>query len=299
MWRTVGNVFLNKSMQSTQSIAQLLTRLWRHISSRRRGQLGLLIILMLGASFAEIISIGAVLPFLVMLTTPERLFEHAVVQPIIHAFGLATPKQLLLPLTIAFGMAAIIAGVMRLLLLWANTRLSFAIGADLSIDIYRRTLYQPYLVHCARNSSEVISGISSKMNGTINVLAMLLALVGSVVMLGSILIVLLSLDPMVALTVFGGFGLIYVGIDCLIRKQLLVNGVRVVRESTHVIKAIQEGLGCIRDVHVIVTEWKAFKSPDFNLVKVSLKNPVIFDSRNLFEPIAIKALGFEYCSIGR
>ena len=167
MWRKVGNVFLNKSMQSTQSIIQLLNRLWRHFSPRRRRQFGLLFILMLLASFAEILSIGAVLPFLAVLTAPERVFEHAVVQPIIHAFGLATPKQLLLPLTIAFGMAAIIAGVMRLLLLWANTRLSFAIGADLSIDIYRRTLYQSYAVHCARNSSEIISGISSKTNGVI------------------------------------------------------------------------------------------------------------------------------------
>jgi len=53
------------------------------------------------------------------------------------------------------------------------------------------------------------------------------------------------------------------------------------------------------DALVIVTEWKAFKSPDFNLIKAALKNPVIFDGRNLFEPTAIKALGFEYYGIGR
>jgi len=53
------------------------------------------------------------------------------------------------------------------------------------------------------------------------------------------------------------------------------------------------------DALVIVTEWKAFKSPDFNLIKASLKTPVIFDGRNLFEPTAIKALGFEYYCIGR
>lgn len=53
------------------------------------------------------------------------------------------------------------------------------------------------------------------------------------------------------------------------------------------------------DALVIVTEWKAFKSPDFSLIKASLKNPVIFDCRNLFEPTAIKALGSECCGIGR
>lgn len=53
------------------------------------------------------------------------------------------------------------------------------------------------------------------------------------------------------------------------------------------------------DALIIVTEWKEFKSPDFNQIKAHLKNPVIFDGRNLFEPATIKALGFEYYGVGR
>jgi len=53
------------------------------------------------------------------------------------------------------------------------------------------------------------------------------------------------------------------------------------------------------DALIIVTEWKAFKSPDFDVVKSRLKNPLIFDGRNLFEPEDIKALGIEYYGIGR
>lgn len=53
------------------------------------------------------------------------------------------------------------------------------------------------------------------------------------------------------------------------------------------------------DALVIVTEWKVFKSPDFNQIKTLLKNPVIFDGRNLFEPADIKSMGFEYYGIGR
>ncbi|MDD2775297.1 MAG: UDP-glucose/GDP-mannose dehydrogenase family protein [Gallionella sp.] len=53
------------------------------------------------------------------------------------------------------------------------------------------------------------------------------------------------------------------------------------------------------DALVIVTEWKAFKSPDFELIKARLKQPVIFDGRNLFEPKTIAALGIEYHGIGR
>jgi len=233
---------------TNQPIATLLNRLWHHISPRRRGQFGLLLLLMLLASFAEILSIGAVLPFLGVLTAPERVFAHAAAQPVIQALGLTAPAQLLLPLTIVFGAAALIAGAMRLLLLWASTRLSYATGADLSISIYRRTLYQPYAVHCARNSSEIINGISSKTNGVIHVITMLLTLVSSAAMLITILVALLSVDPFIALAAFGGFGLIYVVIIRLTRKQLSINSERMARESTHVIKSLQEGLGGIRDV---------------------------------------------------
>ena len=204
--------------------------------------------LMLLTSFAEILSIGAVLPFLGVLTAPERVFAHTAAQPVIHALGLTAPAQLLLPLTIAFGAAALIAGAMRLLLLWASTRLSFTTGADLSISIYQRTLYQPYAVHCARNSSEIINGISSKTNGVIYIITMLLTLISSAAMLIIILVALLSVDPFVALVAIGGFGLIYGVIISLTRKQLSINSERIARESTFVIKSLQEGLGGIRDV---------------------------------------------------
>ena len=191
-------------MNSDASITTLLRRLWHHISPHRRGQFMLLFVLMLLASFAEILSIGAVLPFLGVLTAPERIFEMPVAQPIIQALKLTESEQLLLPLTIAFGAAALIAGTIRLLLLWASTRLSFATGADLSISIYRRTLYQPYEVHCARNSSEVINGISGKANGVIySIIVPALTLISSSVMLIAILIALLAVEPVIALAAFG------------------------------------------------------------------------------------------------
>jgi len=242
-------------MNSNLSITNLLRRLWGHISPRRRWQFMLLLILMLLTSFAEIMSIGAVLPFLGALTAPDRIFEMPVTQPLIQMLGLTEPKELLLPLTITFGFGAVIAGAMRLLLMWATTRLSFATGADLSIGIYRRTLYQSYAVHCARNSSEVIAGISTKANGVIHsAIVPTLTLISSSVMLLFILIALLIVDPLVALVAFGGFGFIYLCIIRLTRKQLRVDSKCVAIESSQVIKSLQEGLGGIRDVLIDGTQ---------------------------------------------
>ena len=53
------------------------------------------------------------------------------------------------------------------------------------------------------------------------------------------------------------------------------------------------------DALVIVTEWKAFRSPDFDQVMQKLIRPIIFDGRNLYEPSAMQELGIEYYGIGR
>ena len=230
------------------SLFELLNNLWEHISIQYRRKFLLLFFLIILTSFAEIFSIGAVLPFLGVLTNPERIFELPLAQPFIYSLNITSPEQLLFPITVFFAFSALIAGALRLLLLWANTRLSYAVGADLSYSIYRRTLYQPYAIQVSRNSSEIINGISSKTNIIINTINSVLTLLASTVILLTILITLFSIDPLVALSAFGGFGLIYIGIIRLTQKRQMVNSRLMARESTRVIKALQEGLGGIRDI---------------------------------------------------
>lgn len=136
------------------SIKALLIRLWGHLNPRRRAQFAILLVLMVATAFAEIFSIGAVIPFLAVLTDPEPLFQHPVLQPLIEFLGISAPRELLLPLTAVFGIAALVSGGMRLLLLWASTKLSFATGADLGINIYQRTLYSAVFSACFKEQQQ-------------------------------------------------------------------------------------------------------------------------------------------------
>jgi ATP-binding cassette, subfamily B, bacterial PglK len=277
-------------MPSNPSIVTLLKRLWYHINSRRRRQFWVLLLLMLMAAFAEIVSIGSVLPFLGVLSSPEHFFKLSAAQPVIQALKITEPKQLLLPITIAFVMATLIASAMRLLLLWVSSRLSFSVGADLSASIYRRTLYQPYAVHCARNSSEVISGISGKTSNIISAVNSIVSILSSVVILAAILITLLSVEPVIALVTFGGFGAIYAFIIRQTRKRLMVNSIISARESTQVIKSLQEGLGGIRDVLIDgsqATYCQIYVNADLSLRRVQSDNMFI----GLSPRYAMEALG--------
>jgi ABC-type bacteriocin/lantibiotic exporter with double-glycine peptidase domain len=255
----------------------------------------MLLVIMLITSVAEVISIGAVLPFLGALMSPEKIFVNKYIQPIVSCLEITRPNQLLLPLTLLFIGAAVFSASMRLTLIWAQTRISHGIGTDLSVQIYEKTLYQPYSVHASRNSSEVIVGISNKIHSVVyGILLPLLSAASSALMLLAIMLALVAINPVVALVSFGGFGAVYAVIMVLSRKRLMQNSQRISYESNRVVKALQEGLGGIRDVLIDGTQavyCKIYMSADLPLRQAQANNQVIGGSpRFLIEALGIALL---------
>lgn len=241
---------MNKAIKlKSRTLFQLCLELWRRLGKMRQRQFLLLFVLMILASFAEIVSIGLILPFLGLLADPEKVFSHEYAQPFIQILNIKNSTEMLLPVVIAFCLAAIVSGGIRLLLMYANIRYSHAVGADLSLEVYRRTLYQPYQKHVSRNSSEVIAGITGKIAMLIgSVLVPLLTLLSSSLLFMSIMMALIAIDPTIAIIATLIFGLSYAIILKITKQQLKTNGERVAKETTTVIKSLQEGLGGIRDV---------------------------------------------------
>jgi ATP-binding cassette, subfamily B, bacterial PglK len=269
-----------------------LTTLWHHLSKRRQKQFWLLLILMIIASLSEIISVGAVLPFLGILTSPEQVYQHPLMQPVIQILELTEPSQLILPLTILFIVAALLAGSIRLTLLYVITRLSFATGADLSISIYRRTLYQEYAVHVSRNSSEVINSIINKTGTVINgIIRPVLMFISSTILLIGIMGALFAINISVALSAFIGFGLLYWLVIRYTKNQLKDNSQIIADQSTQMIKSLQEGLGGIRDLLIDGTQQfycQLYRSADLPLRRASGNNSFINGSpRYVMEAIGM------------
>lgn len=242
-----SNASTNAADKAT--IGRQIGMLYGQLSPRRRFQFGMLFILMLVSALAEVISIGAVFPFIGVLSDPERIYKVQAIASLAAYAGIAQAKQLVLPLTIGFAISAIVAGALRMLLLWAGTRICFACASDLSSEVYRRTLNQPYIQHLSRNSSEVISSTTIKIDGvTFGVIQPLLALGSSLVLLISIICVMFAVDPYVASVSMLAFGSSYGLVSWLTKNRLKHNSEKIAREQTQVIKALQEGLGGIRDV---------------------------------------------------
>ena len=241
-------IALAKPKVVSTKIPALLRQLFEYTSQRRRYQTLLLLILTLFSSLAEIMSLGAVVPFIAILTQPEQVLVFPVIGEFVKIWGITTADELILPIAIIFACAAVIAGSFRLLLLWVGIRLIKAVGADLSIEVYRRTLYQPFSVHVARNSNEVISGVINKVGSATGVLMSVVTLTTSIILFTAILITLLIIDPIVASIAAFTFGNFYLLIAWLSRKNLLNNGKKIADNQTQVVKLLQEGLGAIRDI---------------------------------------------------
>ena len=274
------------------STYKLIVKLWAHLRNRRQKQFLVLLFLMLTGSFAEMVSIGATLPFLGVLTSPELVYNHDLMKPFIQFFDLTDSKQLLLPLTFVFIMAAVISAIIRLTLNYALIRLSFATGSDLSIEIYSRTLYQDYEIHIARNSSEVINGIIRKTDMVIHgVIRPVLELFSSIILLIGVMIILLNINFIIAISAFTGFGMFYYVIILFTRQYLLDNSISVARESNQMIKSLQEGLGGICNVLIDGTQKfysQLYRNADLPLRRAQGNNQFISSSpRYLLELVGI------------
>ena len=256
-------------INNASKMKNIFRRIFSHLNARRRFQFVILFFLMIIASFSEVISLGAVLPFLSVLTSPEELFKSSFIKSFIGILKVKEPEDLLFPITLVFSVTVILSGIMRFLLLWFQTRLCYSIGADFSFDIYRKTLFQKYSVHISRNSSEVISGISNKANSIIYAaLIPILSSLSSALMLLMMFGVLLYINPLVTLATILGFSLIYTVIIKFANSKLAYYSQLNSIKSNQVVKAIQEGLGGIRDVLLDGTQntyCEIYKNADFPL----------------------------------
>lgn len=239
---------MNSQNNPKHTTIGLIKRLFKHTSRRRRYQFLFLLILTLISSMAEVVSLGALVPFIGILTDPEKIYNYFSHKSMLESLGIFAAKDLVLPLTIAFALAALLAGALRLLLSWVSIKLTNGIGTDLSLEVYRRTLFQPYKVHVARSSSEIISSITQKMGSATGMLLALMNVITSSTLFFSILITLLWIDPVVASVAMLSFGACYLVIALKTKARLRKNSQSISVELTNVVRALQEGLGAIREV---------------------------------------------------
>ena len=231
------------------STIYLTKKLFLLMEHRRRYQFLILLTLMILTSMFEVISIGAVIPFLGVLIEPSSIFELPAAQSFIQFLGVDQPTQIILPISALFASAVLMAGAMRVILLWASVKFSFILGVDLSVSIFTQVINQPYIAHTKQNSSDIISAISIKIAQVINgVVLSVLNMISSFIIVSAIITILIIINPGASLIAILFFSALYLFFYLYVKQKLKVNSLNITRASNSLMKILQEALGGIRDI---------------------------------------------------
>lgn len=227
---------------------KLIIELFKFIRTDKKIKLIFLFLLTIFASLAEVISLGSLLPFISFISNPEETNKIEILNIMLSYFQISGYENTVKFLAYLFILAAIIAGILRIFLLKLSIDLSRLIGTELSSDIFRKILTQNYLNHISVNSSEMISGLTQKVNQASGILVSLITLLTSAVIFVSILLTLIVIDPVISLLSAFIFASMYLIIGIVSRKKLIVNSKFISNEQDNVVKILQETLGSIRDI---------------------------------------------------
>lgn len=243
-----------------QSTIRNFKRIWFYLPTIRRYQLLALMASMIIASIAEVISIASIIPFLSVLTKSEHTKNGEVSQMIVSIIGNVSNENEAFNLTLLFLVCILISSLIRVLVIIFQIALTYTIGAELSTSIYKKTIYQPYLIHISRNTSEIITGITVRANSIIGDLIFpILTIVSSTFMAGAILVSLFAINSQIALLIFAIFGFFYCAVILLTKSRLSFHSKNINYQHTRLVQTIQEGLGSIRETLLGATQSVSLK----------------------------------------
>jgi len=218
------------------------------VPRNRLAQLMLLLPLMLLGSLFEVMTIGAVLPFVQSLVNPETLAQWPMLQRLLP--GLESPQGYspILTMSLVFTGVLVIAVAMRLLVFYMSTKFVFAVGHDLAVYLYKKILHQPYSYHIHRSSSELLGDIGKVRVLVSGVLGPCMHGLAASVLVLALLVASAAVDAATGLSVALIFVMAYFFVVRSFQHKLESNSRVIASAQNERVRALQEGVGGIRDV---------------------------------------------------
>ena len=275
----------------------LLKRLINKLPKKRKIQFTFLLLIMLLNSFAEVVSIGLVIPFIGFITQSEKLWNNPLVKQFATTFGFEEPSQLLLLTTLLFSLTCIFAALIRLLSLFLNLRFSAALGSDIGARVYQNCLYQPYTFYISRNSSELLTNFVNDIGKVANELFNpLLQTISASFICIALIITLMFINAKIAFSTFFIVAVFYLFAVLITKNKIKELSYDLDFFLKQLIKIVQEGIGGIKDILLNSSQIfyvNTFTSSDVPFRR-SQSNVAFFTAipRLLIEPVGISVMAF-------
>jgi ABC-type multidrug transport system fused ATPase/permease subunit len=224
-----------------------LKNLLFHISKSRKVQLLILLIITFLTSIVEMLSVASVVPFIKAATSTSENFVLEK-SSILKFVSINNKKEAVFITGIIFSFFILINSLLRCLLIFITSKLSNIITAELSIKIYRASLFDSYSNHINKQTSNVISAVTQKVYQTYFTISSIITFVSSAFILIGLISVLIWINPKVMSFFIIFFSILYLAIVLLGKKTIKNNSQIINEEQNKIIFNLQNGLGSFRDI---------------------------------------------------
>ena len=226
-------------------IKQLLTLL----TPIQRKQFYLLQILVVIMSFAEIMGVASIIPFMVLVGDMSQLEQDTVIAQVYQASGISSESQFVFILGVGVLIMLFFSAAVSMLTTWKLAIFANKAGTEIGVRLYTHYLKQDWLFHTSGSSAELTKKIAVEtIRVTNGVLSPLMAMNARIILSITMSLALFIYDPKVAMVGIVIFSIAYFLLFSLVKVRLHDNGVTISEVHEHRFRLMNEAFGGIRDV---------------------------------------------------
>jgi ABC-type multidrug transport system fused ATPase/permease subunit len=249
------------------------------LDKRERRNAVLLFTLMLAMALLETTGVASIMPFIAVLSDPELIKTNDVLAGVYERLGFSSTHSFLI--FIGSGVFCLVVGSLgfKAFTFWAMARFTHMRGYTLSCRLLRGCLDQPYPWFLNRHSADIGKSVLSEVGQVINGSLMpAMELIAQTVVALFLTILVVAVEPAVAITAVSVLGGAYALIYTVVRRYLTRIGADRVRANRERYQIAQEALGGIKDVKVLGLEegyLRSYKKPAARFAKRQASNQII------------------------
>jgi len=244
------------------------------VPNSRKKQAFFIFIFMIFSSFIEVVSIGAIMPFLGSIIEPNLIRENILYYFDINPDIIANDNDLIIYSAILFILLSFLSVMVRIAFLFVETKFVYAFAHDFGLYLFKLTIHQPYNKFIERRSSDLISLITQKVSWVANLLIRpFINILSAIVLISFVSVIIIINNPIIFISSFAVILTFYSTIVFISRKKIKNTGSNINFQSARLIRILQESIGNIREI--IIHSNYSLISNIFKTHDKSLKNSQI------------------------
>ncbi|MEX2600594.1 MAG: ABC transporter ATP-binding protein, partial [Balneolaceae bacterium] len=214
-----------------------------------------LLVLMFVGAFLEVLGVGMLPGFVAIIATPDRVFDVELLAPVLKYLNITDGGDLLVLGAITLILVFLLKNGYLIFFRYIEARFVFRRYASVGSQLFDRYMSAPYSFSLARNSSELLRNVTSEAHLLISaVLSPALKMLKDAIMIAGIFLLLVFVEPLISLLVFILLGGASTLLLKALRNRMKSYGKQALLDRHMLIRAVNEGLGGLKDVIVLNRE---------------------------------------------